>query len=1185
MNSLIAPNGLKRNNMTRKILIILTLFLFNLGYGQTNTWTGTTSTAWETGSNWSLGIVPTAVHDVVIPNVTTKPIISVAGAVCASLIVSNVLAGSNSLTINLPGTLAVTGTASISAAVTDTSNSTINVTSGTLTAGAVEMNNPANDTRHCSLRIGTGIVTITGDITMSTSAARNDVTFSGAGILNIGTTISGGTLTAGTGLVNYNSLLAQTVGTYVYNNLTVSGSGIKTIAGITVNGIFSMEGDINMSVSAQPTYGPNATLQYNSTSAQKVGLEWPNNTVGSFTSSGGVIISNTGVVSIDDPAGAVFKILTENVPLIINNGASLYIVLSSTLNLGGNYINNGGTLTTNGSINIVDAMPSQSFGAVSLIGANSFVRVGKTSGTVTLTGNINGGTLIMTSATLNLGIGLTHTIPNDWRRQGGTIEGGSSILKIGGNIIGTGGSFIPNTGTVEFNGPNQSLLGAITYNNLVLSGSGTKTFGGATTITNTFSIAAGAVADLTAGLSHTAGTLSLGGTNQVSGSWGSTSSAPLHTNDTFFAANTGVVNVGAAIATLANLTISSGTLTPVFAAGTTSYTASVDNAVASITVTPTTTDVNATVTVNGVAVTSGNASGAIALVVGANTITTIVTAQNGVTTATYTIIVTREVPVAPGGVLGEAIWYKANSGITLNAANVSQWNDFSANANNAIQGTAVTQPAYTTNSINFNQAVTFSGTNFLTAPINNLPSGNSARSLFVVAASANTQTANSWVYGYGASNAAQAYNMGKIVNVRPIYLSTFNSGSQSSADFWITNIPKLGTVTYNASVASFFDAGTPIGTPGIGALNTVLAANSARIGNFSNSSVEQWRGNIAEIILYPSLVTGNAAISVESYLAIKYGIHKTGNYLSGSGSVIWDATANTAYHNDVFGIAQDNLSGLLQPQSNSSNTGSGNGTGQSAKGNIILSNASSLVNNGFLMIGHDTNALTEINAMVGVNFIKRVQRTWKVQSTGNPGSITLSYDVTGLTYSAQSFNDYVLLVDPTGTGDFSSGSVVQYPAASLANNKVSFNAVTLPTGAIFTFQTFAVSAVQATNIAFTNTAQTTTTASWTNGNGTSRAVFMFAGATGSPIPVNNTTYTANTAFGLGTQVGTTGWYCVYNGTGTTVNITGLTARTTYQVMTVEYNGSVGNELYLSTISTGNPAGVTTTGLLLLYVTT
>lgn len=96
-----------------------------------------------------------------------------------------------------------------------------------------------------------------------------------------------------------------------------------------------------------------------------------------------------------------------------------------------------------------------------------------------------------------------------------------------------------------------------------------------------------------------------------------------------------------AIATLSNLTISSGTLTPAFASGTTNYSASEPNSVMGITETPTFSDPYATITVNGTKVTGGTASGNIPLVVGPNTITTIVTAQDGVTTDTYTLVVTR----------------------------------------------------------------------------------------------------------------------------------------------------------------------------------------------------------------------------------------------------------------------------------------------------------------------------------------------------------------------------------------------------------------------------------------------------------------------------------------------------------------------------------------------------------------
>ncbi len=98
-------------------------------------------------------------------------------------------------------------------------------------------------------------------------------------------------------------------------------------------------------------------------------------------------------------------------------------------------------------------------------------------------------------------------------------------------------------------------------------------------------------------------------------------------------------------ATLSALTLSSGTLSPTFAGGTISYTASTTSS--SITVTPTVNQVNATVqlkvnTGTYATVTSGTASAALALNVGAyNYVYVLVTAQDGTTTSTYTITVTR----------------------------------------------------------------------------------------------------------------------------------------------------------------------------------------------------------------------------------------------------------------------------------------------------------------------------------------------------------------------------------------------------------------------------------------------------------------------------------------------------------------------------------------------------------------
>ncbi|WP_165452623.1 cadherin-like beta sandwich domain-containing protein [Paenibacillus thalictri] len=94
-------------------------------------------------------------------------------------------------------------------------------------------------------------------------------------------------------------------------------------------------------------------------------------------------------------------------------------------------------------------------------------------------------------------------------------------------------------------------------------------------------------------------------------------------------------------ADLSGLSLSAGTLSPAFEADTTSYTANVGNSISSVTVTPTTADGSAAVTVNGVPVDSGVASASLPLIVGSNTISMEVTAENGTTKKTYTVTVTR----------------------------------------------------------------------------------------------------------------------------------------------------------------------------------------------------------------------------------------------------------------------------------------------------------------------------------------------------------------------------------------------------------------------------------------------------------------------------------------------------------------------------------------------------------------
>ncbi len=117
---------------------------------------------------------------------------------------------------------------------------------------------------------------------------------------------------------------------------------------------------------------------------------------------------------------------------------------------------------------------------------------------------------------------------------------------------------------------------------------------------------------------------------------------------------------------------------------------------------------------------------------------------------------------------------------------------------------------------------------------------------------------------------------------------------------------------------------------------------------------------------------------------------------------------------------------------------------------------------------------------------------------------------------------------------------------------------------------FTVPTTQASSINFVTITGNTFIANWTRGNGSNCIVFVKSTSTGNAAPVNNTTYTANSIYGNGSQISSTGWYCVYKGAVSSVNITGMNPGTTYRVMVCEYNGTSGFEKYLTSTSTNNP---------------
>lgn len=92
---------------------------------------------------------------------------------------------------------------------------------------------------------------------------------------------------------------------------------------------------------------------------------------------------------------------------------------------------------------------------------------------------------------------------------------------------------------------------------------------------------------------------------------------------------------------------------------------------------------------------------------------------------------------------------------------------------------------------------------------------------------------------------------------------------------------------------------------------------------------------------------------------------------------------------------------------------------------------------------------------------------------------------------------------------------------------------------------------------------------WTNGNGARRIVLAHAVSAVSSNPVDGTGYSASSTFGSGSQIGS-GNYVVYDGTGSTVTVTGLSAGTRYYYSVYEYNGYAASSNYLtSSFASGN----------------
>ncbi len=306
-----------------------------------------------------------------------------------------------SVTFSGAWTLNVTGAVTYTVpGVNVNGDQTLAVGTGILNCASVSMVTTADPARIHTLSLSTGTVNVTGGINMVT-AVQNAITVTGAGIINIGGdfNIGAGTFTAGTGFVNYNGA-NQSVAPTTYRNITLSGTGKKTVIGdISVAGNILISNPATFEVTGNVTFtGTNVTNDSNTANAF-------NQTTGLFTFglNGAQFINGSGTGSI------VFNSLTAggnntktfNLPVSVNNDMVINNGVTVGLGTTAKTIDILGNLTVDGILN---------FGTVAAKTVNVTGDLLDITGNITMTGaglahqlNLNGVNNAITTFTTTAG--------------------------------------------------------------------------------------------------------------------------------------------------------------------------------------------------------------------------------------------------------------------------------------------------------------------------------------------------------------------------------------------------------------------------------------------------------------------------------------------------------------------------------------------------------------------------------------------------------------------------------------------------------------------------------------------------------------------------------------------------------------------------------------------------------------
>ena len=447
------------------LLLLLSLFNTSTVFGQTNTWDGSSSANWNTPANWSLNLVPTNAHDVVIPNGITATITVNTAAVCKTFTM-NGGATANNVTISNGNSLTVSGAVSIGAGTGTGDDKLLNVGSAALSCTSINITATGNNNRSSGITLSTGTVTASGSITMGD--VNDDFRFTGAGLLKVGGNMSGGTFTSSTGTVEYygdgtgGTSAAQSIAAYTYYNLTTSGSGTKSLAGNTAaNGTLKVNAATTLNLGTQTLGSPTSTiLQCGATAGSVI------SGTGLLTLGGNITVNNvatgsdeatiscpvalgaTRTFSVADDGTAANDLTISGI--VSGGGSGITKTGAGTMILSGMNTYTGATTVNNGILKA--GVVTQAFGQNSAVTlANTLGVVLDITGFNTTIGSLTGG-----------------------GASGGNVTLGAATLTIGSN----------NTSPAAYSGIINGTGGLLKTGNGTLTLSGTNTYTGATTINN-----------------------------------------------------------------------------------------------------------------------------------------------------------------------------------------------------------------------------------------------------------------------------------------------------------------------------------------------------------------------------------------------------------------------------------------------------------------------------------------------------------------------------------------------------------------------------------------------------------------------------------------------------------------------------------------------------------------------------